>query len=79
MNLTLYIICQKRTCEDVRCPLNGPGDGDKSKVYAYFLANINKFERIDQLPVLLKFEEDITVELLVNCQAEWHKSCYLKL
>ena len=26
----------------------------------------------------LKFEEDITVELLVAYQAKWHKSCYLK-
>ena len=78
MDWALCIICQKSTHEDVRCPLNGPGDGDKSKVYASFLANVNEFRRIDQLPVSLKFEEDITVELLVNCQAKWHKSCYLK-
>lgn len=30
------------------------------------------------IPVPLSFGEDMTVEMLVVCQAKRHKSCYLK-
>ena len=78
MDWKVCLICQRCTSEDVRCPLTAPGDDDKSKVYASILANVNKFRRLNQLPVPLKFEKDITVELLVDYQAKWHKSCHLK-
>ena len=72
------IICQQNTHEVLRCPLNAGGDDDKSKVYASFLKNVSEFKRLNQLPVPLKFGEDMDVEKLVTHQAKWHKSCYLK-
>ena len=45
---------------------------------ASFLANVGEFKRLNQLPVPLKFEEDMDVKKLVTHQAKWHKSCYLK-
>ena len=53
-------------------------DDDKSKIYASFLANVNEVKRLNQLPVPLKFEEDMDVKKLVTHQAKWHKSCYIK-
>ena len=53
-------------------------DDDKSKIYASFLANVSEFKRLNQLPVPLKFEEDMDVKKLVTHQAKWHKSCYIK-
>ena len=56
----------------------GGDDDDKSKIYASFLANVNEFKRLNQLPVPLKLEEDMDVKKLVTHQAKWHISCYLK-
>ena len=54
------------------------GDNDKTKVYASFLTNVSEFGRLNQLPVPLKFGEDIHVEQLVAHEAKWHKTCHLK-
>ena len=72
------IVCQQKTHEVLKCPLNAGGDDNKSKVYASFLKNVSEFKRLNQLPVPLKFGEDMDVEKLVTHQAKWHKSCYLK-
>ena len=55
------IIWQQKAHEVLRCPLNAAGgyDDDKSKIYASFLANVSEFKRLNQLPVPLKYEEDM--------------------
>ena len=78
MDWTQCIICQQITQEMLRCPLNTRGDGDQSKVYNSFLDNVCEFNKLNQLPVPLKFGEDIDVDKLVAHEAKWHKSCYLK-
>jgi len=78
MDWKLCIVCQQDTHEVLRCPLNAEGGDDKSKVYASFLINVSEFKKLNQLPVALKFGEDIDVEQLVTHQVKWHKSCHLK-
>ena len=72
------IICQQVTHEVLRCPLNAGDHDDNTKVYASFLTNVSEFRRLGQLPVPLKFKEDIHVEQLVAHKAKWHKTCHLK-
>ena len=59
MDWTLCIICQQKTPEALKCPLNAWGRGDKSKVYASFLTNVSEFKQLNKLPMLLNFEEDM--------------------
>ncbi len=73
---TLCIVCQQQTPEALKCPLKAEWAGDKSKVYASFLANVKEFKDMNQLPVTLNFEQDL--DQLVNNQAKWHKSCHMK-
>ena len=56
MNWTLCIICQKHTHEDFICLLNAPGDGDKSKVYAFLPTRTSLFKELNHLPIPLSFE-----------------------
>ena len=78
MDWTLCIVCQKATHEQLKCPLNSEGPGDKSEAYLSFLGNVSEFRKLDQLPVSLKFGEDVDVDQLMRNQAKWHKSCHLK-
>ena len=75
----MCIICQQKTPEALKCPLNAWGRGDKSKVYASFLTNVSEFKQLNQLLVLLNSEEDMEVDQpVIIYQVKWHKSCHLK-
>ena len=78
MDWTICLICQECTTEPLKCPLNAHGNRDKSEPYDSFLNNVNAFRALGKLPVLLYFGEDMTVNELVQNQAAWHKSCYVK-
>ncbi len=78
MDWTLCIVCQQKTREALKCPLNAGTSGGQSSAYATFLQNVKEFTDLNQLPVPLKFGQDINVDQLVEKQAKWHKSCYLK-
>jgi hypothetical protein len=78
MDWQACFICQQRTTEGLKCPLNAAGPGDKSQPYRHFLNTVSEFRKLNRLPVTLHFEEATTVEDLVNHQARWHKSCYGK-
>ena len=58
--------------------MNAKGPGDKSDLYGSFLGVVSAFRKLGTIPVALHFEEDITVDHLVQHQAAWHKSCRLK-
>lgn len=72
------LICQDKTTEPLKCPLNALGSGDKSEPYSSFLNNVRAFRVLGTLPVVLNFGEDMTVDELVQNQGEWHISCYVK-
>ena len=74
----MCLICQQDSTEPLKCPLNKKGDLDKAAPYSSFLDSVNSFRALGMLPVVLNFEEDISVDELVENQAVWHKSCYLK-
>ena len=74
----MCLICQECTREPLKCPLNIQGSRDKSEPYSSFLNNVNAFRALGALPVFLNFGEDMTVSELVQNQAAWHKSCYVK-
>jgi hypothetical protein len=78
MDWNKCLICQEKTAEPIKCPLNANGSGDKSDPYSSFLNNVGAFRIIGTLPVALPFSEDMTVCELVKNQAAWHKSCYVK-
>ena len=78
MDWTLCIVCQQKSHEILKCPLNAEGPGDKSEPYRTFLTNVKQFKELNQLPVPLKFGLDIDMDQLVRNQAKWHKSCHLK-
>ena len=78
MDWTLCIVCQKKSQEVLKCPLNAGPTGDNSDVYGTFLTNVKTFEELKQLPVPLNFGQNIDVDQLVENQAKWHKSCHLK-
>ena len=72
------MICQQKTSEDLKCPLDGPDTGDKTAPYKTFLTNVCAFRKIDRLPQKLCFDEGVTVEDFVAHRAKWHKSCCRK-
>ena len=74
----MCLICQQMIKEPLKCPLNAKGDRDLSISYSSFLTNVSAFRTLGILPVVLKFSNDITTEELVQNQAAWHKSCYVK-
>ena len=78
MDWTLCIVCQAKSQEVLKCPLNAWGKGDKSKPYEAFLTSVNGFRELNQLPVPLKFGKEIDVGQVVTHKAKWHKSCHLK-
>ena len=74
----MCLICQEKTSESLKCPLNVEGSRDKSKPYSSFLKSVNAFRALGSLPVVLTFGEDMTVDELVQNRGSWHKSCYVK-
>lgn len=71
MNWTLCVICQKKTLEELRCPITNPLD-----VYNAFVKNVEEFNKIDSLPVDIDLQED-GLALMEN-HAKWHKQCHQK-
>ena len=78
MDWSACVICQQKTSEDLKCPLDGPGTGDKTAPYKTFLTNVCAFRKIDRLPQKLCFDEGVTVKDFVAHRAKWHKSCCRK-
>ena len=74
----MCLICQEKTTEPLKCPLNAKGSEDKSEAYRSFLNNVSAFRALETLPVVLTFEEGMTAEEMVQNQGAWHKTCYLK-
>ena len=74
----MYLICQQRTTEPMKPPLNAEGSRDMSEPYSSFLNSVSAFIVLGTLPVVLNFGEDMTVGELVKNQGSWHKSCHVK-
>ena len=74
----MCVICQKKSGEALKCPLNMPGSGTNSQPYQSFLDNIGTFRQLDRLPVSLKFGDNVTANELNEHRAVWHKSCHVK-
>ena len=73
-----YIICQKTTKEELRCPLRASGDrADPKLVYGSFIQNVSEFKALNTLPVPLSLPLDIDADNLFEEEASWHKSCHL--
>lgn len=71
------VICQQPTKESLRCPKNA--HTFSASVYNTFLNNVLEFNKVNYLPVDIKFEIDnTTVDTLMNNNAKWHQSCHLK-
>ena len=71
------IICQECKSETLKCPLNAVS-GEKTEAYVTFLDNVSSFRNLGSLPVRLLFDEDLSVQNLVQNKAVWHKSCQVK-
>ena len=77
---SLCVICQKKTSEVLKCPLQNPVQKARSKSEAYtaFLKNVEEFRKIDALPLIVKFGCKETAENFTFHRASWHKSCLAK-
>jgi len=72
------IICQQKTVEPLKCPLQGPGTiENKTDAYRSFLANVEQFQAIGALPTNVYFENESATSSTAH-SASWHKSCHLK-
>ena len=74
----MCLVCQEKTTESLKCPLNVEGSRDKAKPYSSFLKSVDAFRALGTLPVVLTFGEDMTVDELVQNRGSWHKSCHVK-
>ncbi len=72
------MVCQLDSTEALKCPLHGPGSGDKSGPYQSFLSRVCAFRNLD-LQLLSHLTEHITADDMVSNEAKWHKSCYNNL
>jgi hypothetical protein len=75
----MCLICQQKTTEPLRCPLNAKGSKDKSEPYFSFLNSVSAFRGLGTLPVVLNFEEHMTVEQgfmaqVLPCQVQQSKA-----
>ena len=64
----------------MRCPVDSHG-GNGIEVcifYSNFLVSVEKFRKLDALPVYIKYEGENLVEVLYHKQVKWHKSSHLK-
>ena len=64
MNWALCVICQKKTSEELRCPLINPLD-----VYNAFVKNVEEFKKLDCLPVEIDIKDG---QVLMEYHAKWH-------
>ena len=72
------IVCQQKTVEPLKCPLQGPGTiENKTDAYRSFLANVEQFQAIGALPTNVYFENESAASFTAH-SASWHKSCHLK-
>lgn len=79
MDWSLCLICQEKTTEPLKCPLNVRGSRDKAGAYRHFLNTVNAFSgRLGALPVVLNFGEEMTSDELVQSRDAWHRSCNVK-
>ena len=78
MNWNMCLICQEKTTELLKCPLNAQRSGDKSEPYNSSLNNFNSFRALGTLSVVHNFREDMTVGELIQNWGAWHKSCSVK-
>lgn len=74
----MCMICQEKTTEPLKCPLNAHGSMDKAEPYCSLLDSVSAFRVLGTLPVVLHFQEEMTVGELVQNRGAWHKSCYVK-
>ena len=79
MDWSLCPVCQQQISEALKCPLNAPGEGDKSVPYQAFLDRVAGFKELEILPLpLTHLPENVTVQDFVQNKAKWHKSCHIK-
>ena len=56
LDWNLCVICQRKTSEDLKCPLKNPvKKGNKKDAYTNFRNHVKQFQDIDSLPVIVKF------------------------
>ena len=51
----MCIICQQKTTEPLKCPLQSPINVDKTEAYRSFLANVEQFRALNALPTAIYF------------------------
>ena len=79
LDWNLCVICQTKTSEALKCPLeNAVKKGNKKDAYTNFLNHVNQFQDIDSLPEIVKFGCVETAENWEFQRASWQKSCYAK-
>lgn len=66
MDCNKCLICQEKTTERLKCPLNAQGSRGKSEPYSSFLNNVSAFRVLGTFPVVINFGEDMTVDELVE-------------
>ena len=70
---SLYIICQEKNSETLKCPLDNPAQKrNKSEAYEAFLKNVEEFRAIGALPLIITFGN------FAFHRTSWHKSCLAK-
>ena len=62
---SMSLVCQQNTTEPLKCPLNIEGTFGQVNTLQLFL---NSFRALGMLPAELNFEEDMTVDELVENQ-----------
>ena len=74
------VICQRKTSEALKCPLeNQVKKGNKKKdAYKNFPNHVKQFQDTASFPVIVKFGCDETAENREFHRASRHKSCYAK-
>ena len=76
-NLCLY--CQRQTKDNLVCPSSVQRKNhDANATYTKIATNIERFERLDQSPIALQFQEidkDLLTKLFIKNDAKFNKSC----
>ena len=69
----MCMICQQKTTDSLKYPLNANRKRDKSEPYHSFLKSFSGFKVIGNLPVVINFGKEMLVDELVHNQAAWRK------
>lgn len=57
LDWSLCVICQRKTSEALKCPLETPvKKGNKIDAYTNFLNHVKQFQDTDSLPVIVKLD-----------------------